>query len=531
MKQELTLIHQRNKIMVWLFGLIWLVVAALNSLSNPMQLITFAVMALVMFGTLGFLVWKRKLVKQTMFLIMLIVFSLSTSSIIGTPVLNNLIVLFFWQVFFSLYQNTGLTVSIGLINLALFSYAYFGMNGAIPGYTQTEYIIFSVISIFTSVVLLVISRSTVGLLRNMEKSRSVAELAQQRAEEVLSQTQAAITALTAFSEKLNVTVETTQLSASEVAQAMTEMAGAVETQSKSFSGISDSMRHINQSITSVASSADTMKQASGETMGVIEQSNNEVAEMNQQMSLVQSHAAKTARLVNELNQKSDQISEIIQVISNIAQQTNLLALNASIEAARAGEHGRGFTVVAEEIRKLADHSRQSVGEVVKILDVIKSKTSEATAQVDASEQAFYHIHEITYKVTSGDVNIIENTKGVVQKATDSGELVTHLQDNLDTITTDVQMVASLSDENTSSIENILLTIEEQSAMIQEISNNFHELQEQTKGLQLWRTVIPHAKRTTFFHDKRPVAALNGSFSIKRPSINGLVEERNSLHVR
>jgi methyl-accepting chemotaxis protein len=278
-------------------------------------------------------------------------------------------------------------------------------------------------------------------------------------------------------------VEQTQSSASEVAMAMSEMAGSVETQSKSVLHINDSMHHVKTFIGDVAASTHTAKQVSAQTMSVIEQSNTEVAELNAQMALVQSHAAKTARIVNDLNQKSTQISEIIQVISNIAQQTNLLALNASIEAARAGEHGRGFTVVAEEIRKLADHSHQSVGEVKEILDEIKSKTVEASEQVDASEMAFYQIHEISNKVISGYGNLLTNTKGVVEQANASGELVERLQSNLDTISSDVHLVASLSDENTTSIESILRAIEEQTAMIHMIVSNFRELQEQTHGLQ------------------------------------------------
>lgn len=481
MSREHELIHQRNKIMLQLFGLIWVVLAVLNSIADPMNLISFAILGLVIFGTLGSLIWKRKLIKGTMVLIVLIIYLMSTVSVTGTPVLGNLIILMFWQVFFSLYHNTGVTVTSGAITVGLISYAYSSLN--VPNYGQLEFTMLLLCACFTTLVLVVISRSTIKLLQNIEGSRAEAEQSKHRAEEVLAQTQAAIAALSSFSDKLNLTVEHTQLSSSEVSAAMTEMAGAVETQSRSVGGINDSMRRVNQFIENVAASTHLARSASVQTMDVIEESNVEVSELNAQMSLVQSHAAKTARIVGDLNQKSEQISAIILVISNIAQQTNLLALNASIEAARAGEHGRGFTVVAEEIRKLADHSHQSVGEVIRILDEIKSKTTEASDQVDATETVFQQIHDITYRVTNGYANILENTRGVVEQASNSGTLVTRLQDNLDAITSDINLVAAVSDENTTSIENILSAIEEQGKIIQAISENFRELQEQTNGLQ------------------------------------------------
>lgn len=81
--------------------------------------------------------------------------------------------------------------------------------------------------------------------------------------------------------------------------------------------------------------------------------------------------------MNHLSERSKQITDIVKVISEISNQTNLLALNASIEAARAGEHGKGFSVVAEEVRKLAENTKSSTEDIVNLTKKIEDQISEA----------------------------------------------------------------------------------------------------------------------------------------------------------
>ncbi|WP_256592853.1 methyl-accepting chemotaxis protein, partial [Pseudomonas sp. 2822-17] len=111
-------------------------------------------------------------------------------------------------------------------------------------------------------------------------------------------------------------------------------------------------------------------------------------QLNNQMSEINSIMNLTADEMNELNEYTSKVGDILNTVSDIADQTNLLALNAAIEAARAGESGRGFAVVATEVRKLAEHSLQSTGEISQILNNIQMKTNAASKRVAEGEETF-----------------------------------------------------------------------------------------------------------------------------------------------
>lgn len=265
----------------------------------------------------------------------------------------------------------------------------------------------------------------------------------------------AVQATVSASNEISSSTEELATGAQEQSSQAIEVAGAVEQMTKTILRTSK-----NSSIAAeTAKNAGTIAKEGGKVV-------HETVEGMNRVAIVVSRAGET---VKELGKGSEQIGEIVQVIDDIADQTNLLALNAAIEAARAGEQGRGFAVVADEVRKLAERTTKATKEIASMIKRIQKDTNEAVISMDAGTKE------------------VEKGKDLAAKA---GESLLQIINAAEQVVDVIQQVASASEEQSSateqtsrSIESITSVTQQSASATQQIARAIEDLNRLTMNLQ------------------------------------------------
>jgi methyl-accepting chemotaxis protein len=161
-----------------------------------------------------------------------------------------------------------------------------------------------------------------------------------------------------------------------------EMQAGATQQDQEITNTSSAVEELTVSMKQVSNNAEASAEAARRALDAAEQGNRAVRDTLEGMQRIRSSVQATAKKIKSLGDRSLEISEIINVINDITEQTNLLALNAAIEAARAGEAGRGFAVVADEVRKLAEHSRSATKDIAALIKAIQAETNEAVVVME-----------------------------------------------------------------------------------------------------------------------------------------------------
>ncbi|GAB6108114.1 methyl-accepting chemotaxis protein [Fusibacter bizertensis] len=206
----------------------------------------------------------------------------------------------------------------------------------------------------------------------------------------------------------------------------------------------------------------------------------ELSEKNSRVKDANQHIFES---VTETNSYSEKIHIASDMIKNIADQTNLLALNAAIEAARAGESGRGFSVVADEIRKLAEQSTKFANEISQIIGNLSLKTNDS---MQAMNEVFSALDEqtISLELTQEKFTGIADSIEVVKRSVDSMvQMTQNISNNKDDLIATFEQFSAISEENAASTQEASAAIEEQTATMEEISDSSNTLNDLSKDLK------------------------------------------------
>lgn len=283
--------------------------------------------------------------------------------------------------------------------------------------------------------------------------------------------------------QLTETAEQSAEATQSIAQSITEVAGSTQEQMDYVTKTKEEVDAFSEGVDKSLATMNTIRRHVEVTTQMTQEGGKLVQATVEQMHSIADTVEHSSAVIEKLGERSKEIGAIIDTISGIAEQTNLPALNAAIEAARAGEHGRGFSVVAEEVRKLAEESQ---GAATKISDLIAAIQKETGAAVSAMETGRAEAEKGRANVQStgeGFKAIMERIEGIhsdtqlimgtIQDIDESGKKIVGYTDN----------IHGSSQKISSSTETVSAAAEEQSAGMEEIAASSRQLAEQAQKLK------------------------------------------------
>ncbi len=272
-------------------------------------------------------------------------------------------------------------------------------------------------------------------------------------------------------EQISTATKQIDVRASQLDSNMSRMEEGSHAQSSAASQMAAAVEQMSVNVDQVSENTEDVRTVSEHSKFLADDGGKIVTQVVQDMSGIAEVVVNSANTIQELGRKSEQIQGIVRAIKEIADQTNLLALNAAIEAARAGEHGRGFAVVADEVRSLAEKTRQSTQQIAQMTEEINSSTNHAVAEVSAAVDMVKSGSELAVKAGGAIVEINQGALKVLNGVSDIASSMKEQSLASRNIAVNVEKVAQMSEQAGLTVREVSESVKQLKALSQALETS------------------------------------------------------------
>ena len=300
---------------------------------------------------------------------------------------------------------------------------------------------------------------------------------------LIQKTNASAEQLAASSEELTASAHQSAQASEQVAQSVTNSASAVVEQQQQIGEAMESIERAGVAIQNLDKTTNSVSKHVGTANDEASAGTQAVEEAVSQIISVEKIVNDSALTVDKLGERSKEIGQIVEAISGIAEQTNLLALNAAIEAARAGEHGRGFAVVADEVRKLAEESQKAAQKIASLIGAIQQDTDDAVASMHEGSVAVKEGTKSVEELRTSFENIGNASVQVTDRTRSMENDIKSVSSDTNLIKTRSEKISENSNRVAGEMESVSAASEQQSASAGEIASASDALANLAQDLQ------------------------------------------------